>query len=204
MCFVCELMIRSRYPWRHDRRERHYLATVTLPRIKSSVTLKGKSTRAVPLRIWVRDFSFLFLLPHSLPCANTFLYGTPLLELRKSQISILGARTVMHYQCYTLCLCLNAPSRFVSRSKRDLIATGQLSTLQISDSRYQRSREIMGPAWSVIIRKKWIIVWIFKVVHKYDVITNVNSLKFAIENLRSMMNQLFKFKTLKKFDNIQS
>lgn len=103
---------------KHDRRERRYLATP--PRAKSSVTLKGKSTRTV------HPFGFKsFAIPatslaNSLPCANTLLYGRPLLEMRKSQISILGARTVAHYQRYTLCLRLNTPSRFVSRSRRGI------------------------------------------------------------------------------------
>lgn len=113
------------------------------------------------------SYSLRPLLPHSLPCANTLLYGRPLLEMRKSQISILGARTVAHYQRYTLCLRLNTPSRFGSR--RGLIEMGQLSTLEISESRYQRSREIMRPARFIKSRKEWITVWIFKtVMHKYN------------------------------------
>lgn len=103
---------------RKHGQERRYLATATPPRemqVECNVKRKEGTAHArartpSDLSPWSRDFSLV----HSL-VQTRFLMARPLLETRKSQISILDARTAVHYQRYTLCLHFNAPSRFVLR-----------------------------------------------------------------------------------------
>lgn len=105
--------VRSQHPCRNTVARKDVISRLPRGRCKSSVMLKGRRYHE---RAHTYPFGFkaVILRLHSL-VQICFLRARPLLETRKSQISILDARTAMHYQRYMLCLHFNAPSRFVLR-----------------------------------------------------------------------------------------